>query len=339
MRVGQIVVDVAPLRESRDFRWLYSGRLVASAGTVVAEAAANWQVYALTRSPLAVGLLSLSQTVGLLISLMAGGMLADRPDRRALLLATGLPQAGLAAALMVNSLLRHPALWAIYAITLAIGLLAGIGAPASTAATPALVGTSRLPGLRRRRPAARRADPRPASCHPGRPRRGRPDGQPLHRGHLGRPPDARLTSPGPTRVPPPRRRARNPADLPTPGRSTKPFSGKGGESVPAPGTGDECDSAAHGCTPNSHSRPREGGAARRGQGCGPQNGTKGHRNRCRLPGADCPAATRASGPDRPSRPVTRNRPEPQAERLWYTAAISDILRGSSARFMPIRFIT
>jgi ENTS family enterobactin (siderophore) exporter len=36
-------------------------------------------------------------------------------------------------------------LWAIYVITLAAGLLAGIGAPASTAATPALVGTSRLP--------------------------------------------------------------------------------------------------------------------------------------------------------------------------------------------------
>jgi ENTS family enterobactin (siderophore) exporter len=145
MRIGQIVIDIAPLRESRDFRWLYSGRFVASAGDVVATTAANWQVYALTRSPLAVGLLSLTAGIGLLVSLMAGGMLADRHDRRTLLLATGLPQALLASALMANSLLRHPALWAIYVITLAIGLLAGIGAPASTAATPALVGTSRLP--------------------------------------------------------------------------------------------------------------------------------------------------------------------------------------------------
>jgi MFS transporter, ENTS family, enterobactin (siderophore) exporter len=145
MRVGQIVLDVAPLRESRDFRWLYSGRFVASAGNVVATTAGNWQVYSLTHSPLAVGLLNLTASVGLLISLMAGGMLADRHDRRALLLATALPQALLAGALMANSLLRHPALWAIYVITLAVGLLAGLGAPASTAATPALVGTSRLP--------------------------------------------------------------------------------------------------------------------------------------------------------------------------------------------------
>jgi MFS transporter, ENTS family, enterobactin (siderophore) exporter len=145
MRIGQIVIDVAPLRESRDFRWLYTGRFVASAGNVVATTAANWQVYTLTRSPLAVGLLSLTSSIGMLVSLLAGGVLADRHDRRTLLLATGLPQALLAGALLANSLLPHPAVWAIFAITLGIGLLAGIGAPASTAATPALVGPARLP--------------------------------------------------------------------------------------------------------------------------------------------------------------------------------------------------
>jgi len=145
MRIGQIVIDVAPLRESRDFRWLYSGRLVASAGDVVATTAASWQVYTLTHSPLAVGLLTLTASLGMLLSLLAGGMLADRHDRRALLLATVLPQALLAGALLVNSLLRHPAVWAIYIIMLAIGLLQGLGAPASTAATPALVGPSRMP--------------------------------------------------------------------------------------------------------------------------------------------------------------------------------------------------
>ncbi|SRR5258707_4225851 len=73
MRIGQLVLDVAPLRESRDFRWLYSGRLAASAGNVVAMTAASWQVYALTHSPFAVGLLTLTESIGLLVSLMAGG--------------------------------------------------------------------------------------------------------------------------------------------------------------------------------------------------------------------------------------------------------------------------
>jgi ENTS family enterobactin (siderophore) exporter len=144
MRIGQIVIDAAPLRESRDFRWLYAGRLAAQAGSMVTTTAANWQVYQLTHSPLAVGLLSLTTSVGMLVSMLTGGMLADRHDRRRMLLVTGLPQVLLAAALLANSVAAHPALTAIFAIMLVTGLLSGIGAPASTAAVPALVGPSRL---------------------------------------------------------------------------------------------------------------------------------------------------------------------------------------------------
>jgi ENTS family enterobactin (siderophore) exporter len=144
MRIGQIVIDVTPLRESRDFRHLYAGRFVSMAGNAVATTAANWQVYGLTHSSLAVGLLSLTSGIGMLIGLMAGGMLADRHDRRRLLLVVLLPGALAAAGLAANSLLVHPRLWLIFVIVLAIGLLGGIGAPASTSATPALVGPSRM---------------------------------------------------------------------------------------------------------------------------------------------------------------------------------------------------
>ena len=55
------------------------------------------------------------------------------------------PQAVLAALLMVNSLLSHPALWPLYVLTFCIGLCSGLSSPASTAATPALVGNEKLP--------------------------------------------------------------------------------------------------------------------------------------------------------------------------------------------------
>src|ERR1700736_5739884 len=109
MRVGQIVIDVAPLRESRDFRWLFTGRFVSNAGNAVALTAANWQVYGLTRSSLAVGLVTLADSAGMLAGLLGGGVLAARHDRRALLLAVQLPQALLAALLVLNSLLPRPA--------------------------------------------------------------------------------------------------------------------------------------------------------------------------------------------------------------------------------------
>ena len=111
MRIGQIAIDIAPLRESRDFRRLFTGRFVSMAGNAVATTAADWQVYGLTHNSLAVGLLTLASSAGMFIGLLDGGMLADRHDRRTLIMAVRLPQAVLAALLMLNSLLSHPALW------------------------------------------------------------------------------------------------------------------------------------------------------------------------------------------------------------------------------------
>ena len=145
MRIGQIAIDVAPLRESRDFRRLFTGRFVSMAGNAVATTAADWQIYGLTHNSFAVGLVTLASAVGTLIGLLAGGMLADRYDRRMLLMAVRLPEAMLAALLMVNSLLTHPALWPLYVITFGIGLLSGLSAPAAAAAVPAVVGDDRMP--------------------------------------------------------------------------------------------------------------------------------------------------------------------------------------------------
>ena len=145
MRIGQIAVDIAPLRESRDFRRLFAGRFVSMAGNALATTAADWQVYSLTHDSLAVGLLTLASSGGMFIGLLTGGVLADHHDRRTLLMVVRLPQAVLAALLAVNSLLPHPALWPLYVITFGIGLLSGLSSPASTAATPALVGLDRLP--------------------------------------------------------------------------------------------------------------------------------------------------------------------------------------------------
>ena len=144
MRIGQIAIDVAPLRESRDFRRLFAGRFVSGAGNTVATTAANWQVYGLTHSSLAVGLLALASGAGMLIGLLNGGMLADRHDRRKLIMVFQVPQAVLAALLLLNSLASHPALWPLYVIAFAIGLCSGLASPASTATTPALVSSDKL---------------------------------------------------------------------------------------------------------------------------------------------------------------------------------------------------
>ena len=144
MRVGRIAIDLALVRENRDFRLLFTGRFLSFAGNGMAIAASNWQVYGLTRSSLAVGLLTLASSAGMLTGLLLGGMLADRHDRRKLLLASRLPLAGIAGLLAANSLLSRPHLWAVYALLLCMGAFSGLGSPSSSAAVPALVGTDRL---------------------------------------------------------------------------------------------------------------------------------------------------------------------------------------------------
>jgi ENTS family enterobactin (siderophore) exporter len=145
MRIGQIAIDVTPLRESRDFRLLFTGRLVSQAGNAIATTAANWQVYGLTHSSLAVGLLTLANSVGMFAGLLAGGMYADRHDRRTVMIISRGPLVVLGALLLVNSLISHPLLWAVYALVFGSGALSGLGSPASTAAVPAVVGEAQMP--------------------------------------------------------------------------------------------------------------------------------------------------------------------------------------------------
>jgi len=139
-----LAMDLTPLRESRDFRLLFVGFLGAMVGALMTSVAVAVQIYEVTGSPLHIGLVSLARALPVVVGVLIGGVLADRHDRRLLMLATRLPLTLVSAALAVNALLPEPRLWVIYAATALTGLLAGLGGPAMMAAIPALVGTERL---------------------------------------------------------------------------------------------------------------------------------------------------------------------------------------------------
>jgi len=139
-----LAMDLTPLRESRDFRLLFVGFLGAMVGALMTSVAVAVQIYEVTGSPLHIGLVTLARALPVVVGVLIGGVLADRHDRRLLMLATRLPLTLVSAALAVNALLPEPRLWVIYAATALTGLLAGLGGPAMMAAIPALVGTERL---------------------------------------------------------------------------------------------------------------------------------------------------------------------------------------------------
>ena len=140
-----VVVDARPLRH-RDFRLLYLGQTVTFAGSMITYVAIPYQVFRLTRSAPAVGLLSLAELGPLLLTALAGGALADAVDRRRMVQAT---EAGLtlaSAGLAANALLAHPRLWVLYLGAALIAGLDGLQRPSLEALVPRLVPREELPG-------------------------------------------------------------------------------------------------------------------------------------------------------------------------------------------------
>src|SRR6266536_1418273 len=107
----RLLADTTPLRESRHYRLLFLGEGLAFLGSQLTVVAVPLQVYLLTRSSFAVGLVGLAQLGPLLVCSLVGGAVVDAVDRRVLLVWVQLARGALSAGLMVNALARRPALW------------------------------------------------------------------------------------------------------------------------------------------------------------------------------------------------------------------------------------
>jgi MFS family permease len=140
-----LAVDITPLRRYRDFRLLWIGELVSMTGRQITVVALPFQVFVLTRSSLAVGLIGLVQVVPLIIFSIAGGAIADRVDRRKLLVATEFGMAATSALLLVGALSGDPPLWYLYVVTGLQAGLSGVNSPARSAAVPNIVPRDQLP--------------------------------------------------------------------------------------------------------------------------------------------------------------------------------------------------
>ena len=144
-RLRNIALDVTPLRESRDFRLLWAGDGVTAAGSQLTRVAAAFQVYELTGSTLAVGLLGLVTMFPLFFGSILGGAIADHFERRRVIVLTQL--AGLACALVLalNAAAAHPQAWVIFVVFFFSTGAYSIGVPAKRSAVQMLVGREQIP--------------------------------------------------------------------------------------------------------------------------------------------------------------------------------------------------
>ncbi|MEU9844477.1 enterobactin transporter EntS, partial [Actinomadura sp. NPDC048032] len=140
----RLVIDVGPLRDSRPFRNVFIARTVSVFGIGMLAVALPVQVYDLTGSTVHVGGVSAAEGFALLAGFLWGGVLADRHDRRRLMLRAR-AAAGIGFVLLaLNAFLPSPSLAALYALAAWDGLMTGVSITALLAATPALVAPDKL---------------------------------------------------------------------------------------------------------------------------------------------------------------------------------------------------
>jgi MFS family permease len=124
---------------SRDFRLYQTARLLVILGAEAQAVAVAWQVYQITHSALDLGLTGLALFAPGLFFMLAAGHVADRYDRRHIILICYAFQALCTAALLRFALHPTPHIWPIYAVLFVMGLGRAFSGPASSALLPSLV--------------------------------------------------------------------------------------------------------------------------------------------------------------------------------------------------------
>jgi MFS family permease len=141
----RIALDLTPLRVSRDFRRLWIGLFLSETGYQFALVAVYVQVYVLTRSPAAVGVVGLFSFVALLAGSIASGAILDAYDRRSLLLIAQIGFAVGSGILLIGAVAGDPPLWTIYLAVAIHAAVSSIDSPTRSAMTPRLVGRELVP--------------------------------------------------------------------------------------------------------------------------------------------------------------------------------------------------
>jgi predicted MFS family arabinose efflux permease len=129
----------------RNFRLLWIGAFLSSIGTWIQDVALSWLIHVQTGDPFYLGLRRFAQDMPLLSLMLVGGAIADRVDRRLILLSSQVVQMGLAAALAVLFFSGHLGITAIMVTAFLAGLTQSQSAPTYQAVLPSLVPREHIP--------------------------------------------------------------------------------------------------------------------------------------------------------------------------------------------------
>jgi MFS family permease len=140
-----LLPDLTPWKSSADFRRLWFSGLISNFGSFLTFVALPVQLKELTDSAAAVGAIGAVELVPLVVCGLYGGALADALDKRRLIVWTEAGQGLLSAALLIDALLPHPAVWPLYVIAALSSALVSVQRPALDSLLPRIVDHADLP--------------------------------------------------------------------------------------------------------------------------------------------------------------------------------------------------
>jgi MFS family permease len=128
-----------------DFRLLWAGAFTSSVGTWMQSVAQSWLLLTITGNPQYLAWAEGLQQAPFLVLSLVGGVLADRMDRRRILLLSQVVQ--LASAFLLAGLIytHHIQVWMILVLALVVGVATAFGGPAYQALVPTLVDREDVP--------------------------------------------------------------------------------------------------------------------------------------------------------------------------------------------------
>ncbi len=130
----------------RNFRMLWIADTIAIMGTQIANVAVTWQVFELTGDPLKLGLLGLFKFIPIVFFGLYGGLIADRRDRRGILVITHIGLMLCTGVLMLATARDEITMPIIYGVTLVSSSISAFAGPARHALLPALVPHDEIAG-------------------------------------------------------------------------------------------------------------------------------------------------------------------------------------------------
>jgi predicted MFS family arabinose efflux permease len=130
----------------RDFRLMWIGACTSTIGTWMQMVAQQWLVYDLSKdNPFFLGLDGFLGQIPIVLFSLLGGVMADRTDRRKMLLGSQYVQMTTALTLAVLTFLHVERVWHILVLSFIVGSAQSFGGPAYSALIPSLVPKENLP--------------------------------------------------------------------------------------------------------------------------------------------------------------------------------------------------